>query len=67
LLTWSEKFEYDIWYVDNWSLTLDVKILILTILKVALREGISAEGEATMEEFLGSLEGASGTGEIGET
>ena len=42
------------WYVDNWSLWLDVKIIAMTVWKVLKREGISQAGEATMEEFLGS-------------
>lgn len=53
-ISWEEKFALDVWYVDHWSLGLDVKILALTLLKVARREGISQEGRATMEEFMGS-------------
>jgi len=53
-ITWEDKFLYDIWYVDNWSLWLDIKILVLTIWKVFRREGISQEGHATSDEFLGS-------------
>jgi lipopolysaccharide/colanic/teichoic acid biosynthesis glycosyltransferase len=56
-LSWEEKFELDVWYVDNWSLTLDFKILWLTLVQVLKREGISAEGHATMPEFLGTEEG----------
>lgn len=52
-ITWEEKFALDVWYVDNWSLWLDVKILALTFGKVFRREGISAPGEATMPEFMG--------------
>ena len=48
---WEEKFKLDVWYVDNWSLLLDIKILFLTIIKVIKFEGISAEGYATMPEF----------------
>lgn len=51
--TWEERFKNDIWYVDNWSFMLDVKILLLTIGKVLKREGISAEGEVTMPAFKG--------------
>ena len=51
--TWEQKFEYDLWYVDNWSLRLDVKILLITLWKVLKREGISQPGQATSEEFLG--------------
>lgn len=50
-LSWEEKFKLDVWYVDNRSLWLDLKILGLTLRKVALREGVSAEGEATMPKF----------------
>jgi lipopolysaccharide/colanic/teichoic acid biosynthesis glycosyltransferase len=53
-LSWEEKFKLDVWYVDNWSLTLDLKILVMTLKKVLLRDGISAEGEATMPRFTGS-------------
>lgn len=53
-ITWEKKFELDVWYVDNQSLWLDVKILFLTVYKVFKREGISAEGEATMSEFTGT-------------
>jgi lipopolysaccharide/colanic/teichoic acid biosynthesis glycosyltransferase len=53
-ISWEEKFELDVWYVDNWSLWLDVRIIARTILKVLRREGISQEGKATMEEFMGS-------------
>ena len=53
-LSWEEKFKLDIWYVDNRSLWLDIKILLLTVKKVIVREGISAAGEATMPPFTGS-------------
>ncbi|QGP92690.1 putative sugar transferase EpsL [Neomoorella glycerini] len=53
-ITWEEKFKLDVWYVDNWSLGLDLKILGLTLIKVLKREGISAGGHATMPEFRGS-------------
>ncbi|RAR27439.1 sugar transferase [Pseudomonas sp. MDMC224] len=56
-LTWEEKFKLDVWYVDNWTLTLDLRILWLTILKVVRRDGISAAGHATMPEFRGSQNG----------
>ncbi len=52
-ISWEEKFALDVWYVDNCSLSLDIKILAVTIWKVFRREGISAEGEATMPEFMG--------------
>lgn len=51
-LTWEEKFKLDVWYVNNWNLFLDIKILWLTLWKVLLREGINAEGYATMPKFL---------------
>lgn len=53
-LSWEEKFELDVWYVDNRSFWLDIKILLLTVKKVLLRDGISAEGEVTMPKFTGS-------------
>jgi lipopolysaccharide/colanic/teichoic acid biosynthesis glycosyltransferase len=53
-LSWEEKFDLDVWYVDNQSFLLDMKILLLTVKKVLLREGISASGEATMSKFTGS-------------
>jgi lipopolysaccharide/colanic/teichoic acid biosynthesis glycosyltransferase len=53
-LTWEEKFELDVWYVDKRSFWLDLKILLLTVKKVVHRDGISAAGEATMPRFLGN-------------
>lgn len=53
-LSWEEKFKLDVWYVDNQSLWLDLKIIFLTIKKVLVRDGISAEGEVTMPKFTGS-------------
>lgn len=53
-LSWDEKFALDVWYVDNQSLRLDIKILWLTTKKVLIREGISATGEATMTKFMGN-------------
>jgi lipopolysaccharide/colanic/teichoic acid biosynthesis glycosyltransferase len=53
-LSWEEKFELDVWYVDNQSSLLDLKILAMTVAKVFCREGISQEGHATMEPFRGS-------------
>lgn len=52
-LSWDEKFKLDIWYVDNRSFWLDLKIIFLTIKKVVVRDGISADGEATMAKFTG--------------
>ena len=54
ILDWETKFEFDLWYVDHWSLKLDIKILFLTLWKVIRREGISQPGHATAEEFQGS-------------
>ena len=53
-ISWQQKFEYDVWYVDNISLWLDIKILFLTIKKVFVREGISQDGQATTEVFKGN-------------
>ena len=53
-LTWEEKFELDIWYVDNRSMWLDIKILFLTALKVVMRSDVNNEGDATMPLFTGS-------------
>lgn len=55
-ISWEDKFKMDVWYVDNRSLWLDIKILLLTIKKVFVREGISAAGEVTMTKFTGSPE-----------
>ena len=51
---WDDKFRMDIWYVDHWTIGLDIKILWLTIWKVLRREGISQPGHATAEEFQGT-------------
>lgn len=53
-VSWEERFRMDVWYVEHRSLMLDLRILGLTVLKVLRREGISAAGEATMPEFMGS-------------
>lgn len=53
-ISWERKFEYDVWYVENQSLWLDFKILLLTVKKVFVSEGISAEGQATIEKFKGN-------------
>jgi lipopolysaccharide/colanic/teichoic acid biosynthesis glycosyltransferase len=53
-LTWDEKFALDVWYVDNRSFWLDIKIIFMTVWKVFKREGISQPGHATAEEFMGS-------------
>lgn len=53
-LSWEEKFQLDLWYVDRWNIWLDLKILFVTVIKVFKREGISQPNHATMSEFLGS-------------
>ncbi|EKO3369874.1 sugar transferase [Vibrio fluvialis] len=53
-ISWEDKFKLDVWYVDNRSLRLDIKILFLTVKKVVVKEGISADGHATMPEFKGN-------------
>lgn len=53
-ISWEEKFNLDVWYVDNQSLMLDIKILWMTIRKVLVRDGIAADGEATMPKFKGN-------------
>lgn len=53
-ITWEEKFKMDVWYVDNQSFYLDIKIIFMTIWKILRREGINQQGQATMEEFIGS-------------
>ena len=52
-ISWEDKFKLDVWYVDNQSFLLDIKILLLTVKKVFVREGISADGEVTMSAFTG--------------
>lgn len=53
-ISWTEKFNYDVWYVDHLSLAVDMKVIWLTIMSVLKREGISEEGQATMEDFNGT-------------
>ncbi|PMG74829.1 sugar transferase [Shewanella sp. 10N.286.51.B7] len=53
-ISWEKKFKLDVWYVDNQSFLLDIKILLLTVKKVFVREGISADGHVTIEPFKGS-------------
>ena len=53
-ISWEEKFRLDVWYVDHWTPWLDLKILFMTVKKVFIHEGISAENQATTEEFKGS-------------
>ncbi|PMH46092.1 sugar transferase [Vibrio sp. 10N.286.49.B3] len=54
-ISWESKFKLDVWYVDNRSLLLDIKILFLTVKKVFIKEGISADGHVTIEPFKGSV------------
>ncbi|MBS4205811.1 sugar transferase [Lederbergia citrea] len=53
-ISWEEKFKFDVWYVNNYSLLLDLKILFFTIIKVLHSEGVNQPGNATMESFIGS-------------
>ena len=53
MLSWNEKFQLDVWYIDHWSLSLDIKILCKTVFRVLKREGISQSGHATIEVFRG--------------
>jgi lipopolysaccharide/colanic/teichoic acid biosynthesis glycosyltransferase len=57
-LSWQKKFECDVWYVRNQSLLLDLRIILMTLKKILIREGISQPGQATMEEFMGANEQA---------
>ena len=56
-ISWEDKFSYDVWYVEHWSLWLDLKILILTLIKVTRQTGISQAGQATMRNLLGPRAG----------
>lgn len=63
-LSWEERFELDVWYVDNRSLTLDLKIILITVWKILKREGVSHEDHATMPEFMGTeSNGTRGSGQ----
>ena len=55
-MAWEERLEADVWYVDHWGLWLDIRILWSTFFQVMRREGISAEGHATIPQFRGSVE-----------
>lgn len=52
-ISWDDKFKLDVWYIDNWSLNLDLRILLLTVKKVLVRDGISADSHVTIEKFKG--------------
>ncbi len=56
-ISWDEKFKLDVWYVDNQSFKLDLKIIVITIWKALIREGINQPGQATMEKFKGNSAG----------
>jgi sugar transferase EpsL len=58
-ISWEEKFNLDIWYVDHWSFRLDIKIMLVTVVKVLRREGINQPGQATAEEFMGNHDSSS--------
>jgi lipopolysaccharide/colanic/teichoic acid biosynthesis glycosyltransferase len=62
LLTWDERFALDVWYVDHWSLGLDLQIVIKTMWKVLIRHGISQSGRDTVDEFMGSSSPEPGAG-----
>ena len=53
-ISWEEKFDFDVEYVDNYSLLMDIKVLFMTVANVLKRDGISSETSATMEEFMGN-------------
>ncbi len=55
-ITWEEKFQLDVWYIDNWSLWLDLKILVMTFVKVLRKEGIDEEGQVSSSEFIGKIQ-----------
>ena len=55
-ISWQDKFRYDVWYVDNWSFWLDIKVILISLWKVIKREGISQPGQATTEYFMGDSE-----------
>src|SRR5260370_3828468 len=64
-ISWEEKFSLDTWYVDHWSLWLDFRILLLTVLRIFGRHGISQEGHATMPEFMGSASATASDAGVG--
>lgn len=66
-LSWQQKFAYDVWYVDNWSFALDLKILLQTVAKVLRSEDINNEGAATMTEFLGTAHSPASPSKIAQS
>ena len=59
-ISWEEKFDLDVWYVDHWSLGLDLRILAMTLLQGTAEAGMSREGHATVPEFMGPDGGTEG-------
>ena len=55
-ITWEEKFKLDLWYIDNWSLWLDLKIFILTVVKIITKEGVDEDQNTTSTEFMGTVQ-----------
>jgi len=55
-ITWEEKFKLDLWYIDNWSLWLDLKILFLTVFKIVSKEGVDEDKNTTSTEFMGTAQ-----------
>ena len=53
-ISWEDKFKLDVWYVDNWTIWLDMKIILKSIWMVIAKEGITQQGRATMDEFMGT-------------
>jgi sugar transferase EpsL len=64
-ISWDEKFQLDLWYIDHWSLWLDIRILWLTIWRVLRQDGINSAKDVTMPEFMGPEKGIIRSGEIG--
>jgi lipopolysaccharide/colanic/teichoic acid biosynthesis glycosyltransferase len=58
-LTWEQKFAYDLWYVDHWTLGLDVKVLCITVLRIVSGKGVSQAGHVTNPRFTGTREDSS--------
>jgi lipopolysaccharide/colanic/teichoic acid biosynthesis glycosyltransferase len=54
-VSWEDRFKLDVWYVDNWNLRLDLKIMARTVMMVVRREGVTQQGRATMDEFMGTV------------
>lgn len=55
-ISWEQKFQLDVWYIDNWNLWLDLKIFVMTFVKVLRKEGIDEEGQVSSSEFLGKIQ-----------